>query len=69
MKRIGVFFVMVGLLVLLLPHDSLGQQGLNWKGSGGWGSGTPYGRMFDPKTVETIKGEVTRVDQIVPMRA
>ena len=29
-------------------------------GSGGWGPGSQYNRMYDPKAVETISGEVTR---------
>ena len=27
-----------------------------------------YGRMYDPKTVETISGEVERVDTITPVK-
>ncbi len=39
---------------------------MQWKGSGGWGPKTNYGRMFDPKTVEIISGEITNVDKITP---
>ena len=35
---------------------------------GGWGPGSPYGRMYDPKTVETVAGEITSVDKITPTR-
>jgi len=35
---------------------------------GGWGPGSPYGRMYDPKTVETVAGEITKIDKLVPMR-
>ncbi len=38
------------------------------KGSGGWGMGSSYGRMYDPKTVETIRGAVEKVEKITPMR-
>lgn len=34
---------------------------------GGWGPGSQYGRMFDPKTVETVKGEVEKVERVTPM--
>jgi hypothetical protein len=37
-------------------------------GSGGWGMGTQYGRMYDPKTVETISGEVVSVDKVTPLK-
>jgi hypothetical protein len=38
------------------------------RGSGGWGRGGQYSRMFDPKTVETLKGEVTQVEEFSPTR-
>lgn len=50
----------------LLRADALAQGGPRWRGGGGWGPGGSYGRMYDPKTVETIKGEVVSVDQITP---
>lgn len=40
--------------------------GMMWRGSGGWGQGSQYNRMYDPKTVETTSGEVTAVDRITP---
>lgn len=44
------------------------QPGRGWSGSGGWGTGAQYQRMFDPATVETVAGEVTSVDQMVPRK-
>ena len=35
-----------------------------WRG--GWGPNTQYNRMYDPKAVETISGEVSSVDRITP---
>lgn len=37
-------------------------------GAGGWGPGSAYGRMFDPKTVETTSGEITNIALITPTR-
>jgi hypothetical protein len=54
-------------LLLLMPGSEALAQGMKWRGSGGWGPGGPYGRMYDPKTVETVTGEVVKVDRIVPM--
>jgi len=51
--------------VVLAPGASA--QGMKWRGSGGWGPGAPYGRMYDAKTIETISGEVVKVDRITPM--
>jgi len=42
--------------------------GMMWRGSGGWGPGTQYNRMYDPKTVETISGEVISIDQFTPAK-
>jgi hypothetical protein len=39
-----------------------------WKGSGGWGMGSQYQRMYNPANVETISGIVESVDQIKPMK-
>ena len=39
-----------------------------WQGSGGWGMGTPYQRMYDPATVEAVSGTVESVDTVKPMR-
>jgi len=38
------------------------------RGSGGWGMGSAYQRMFNPATVETVSGEVISVDRITPMK-
>jgi len=38
------------------------------KGSGGWGMGGAYQRMFNPATVETVSGEVQKVEKIAPLR-
>jgi hypothetical protein len=65
-RMVGVVSV-VGIAVLVLAPAAFA-QGMKWRGSGGWGPGTAYGRMYDPKTVETVSGEVVKVDRITPMR-
>lgn len=62
----GAVAIAVILFVVLLRTDALAQGGPHWHGSGGWGPGGFYGRMYDPKTVETFEGEVVSVDQITP---
>jgi hypothetical protein len=56
----------VGIVAVVLAPVAFA-QGMKWRGSGGWGPGEPYGRMYDTKTVETITGEVMKVDRITPM--
>jgi hypothetical protein len=64
-------FVAAAALVLLLTATvSFAQRGpgMMWRGSGGWGPGSPYSKMYDPKTVETINGEVISVSRITPRK-
>ena len=69
MKRLIVVTAALAALLLLPMLGSVAfAQGMKWRGSGGWGTGGAYGRMYDAKTVETVAGEVTKVDRIVPMR-
>lgn len=39
-----------------------------WRGSGGWGAQGAYQRLYNPATVETVKGEVTAVERISPLK-
>jgi hypothetical protein len=68
MKKIGILVTAISILSILLVTDSFAQRGMKWKGSDGWGMGTPYGKMYNPKTVEIISGEVVSVDKITPMK-
>lgn len=68
MKIPRVTVVALFLLNVLLVTDAAAQGRIHWRGGGGWGPGGQYGRMYDPKTVETIAGEVVSVDQITPRK-
>lgn len=37
-------------------------------GSGGWGMGGAYQRMYNPATVETLTGVVESVDKVTPLK-
>lgn len=39
-----------------------------WRGSGGWGPGGAYDRLYDPAKVVTVEGVVTAVHRITPRR-
>jgi hypothetical protein len=67
MKRIAIAAVVI-VSLWLVGEASSAQRGMQWRGSGGWGSGGQYGRLYDPATVETIRGEVVSVDRITPMK-
>ncbi len=68
MKRTGTVVIAIALIAIALATYAGAQPGMHWRGGGGWGMGSQYGRMYDPKTVETISGEVERVDMITPMK-
>jgi len=68
MKKIGFLAAMIFVVCLSLVSESSAQRGMMWKGGGGWGMGTPYGKMYNPATVETISGEVIGIDKITPMK-
>lgn len=69
MKNLGILLAVVFITSLFLTTESFAQQqGMKWKGSGGWGMGSQYGKMYDTKTVETISGEVVSIDKITPMK-
>lgn len=58
----------MAMLSLSAGTEALAQRGIGWKGGGGWGPGTPYGRMYNPQTVETISGEIVSVDKVTPAK-
>jgi hypothetical protein len=60
--------VLILTLSVGFAQEILAQGGMKWKGSGGWGMGSTYSRMYDTKTVETVSGEVVSVDTMVPMK-
>jgi len=67
-KHVGTLTAVISVLVLLYATESFAQRGMGWKGSGGWGMGTAYGKIYNPKTVEIISGEVVKVDKIKPIK-
>jgi len=70
MKRNILYSItLAGALILYLSFNNVNaQRGMKWQGSGGWGLGSKYGRMYDVKTVETITGTVAKVETIIPVK-
>lgn len=65
---IGVMAIVSIVLAASVVFAQPMKQWKGWTGSGNWGMGTPYQRMYNPATVETISGTVESVDKITPMR-
>jgi hypothetical protein len=68
MRTKSIIGLLVTLSVLLVVSVAFAQPWKGWRGSGGWGMGSQYQRMYDPATVETISGTVEAVDKTTPMR-
>lgn len=60
--------VLSTVIALSALTTSVFAQGVQYKGSQGWGQQGGYGRMYNPQTVETDKGQVLKVDLITPMK-
>jgi hypothetical protein len=69
MKKFGGFISLSSILALVLAATAVWAQPGLGPGGGqgrGWGAGEPYSRMYDPKTVETLAGEVASLDRFTP---
>ena len=71
MKRLNRLLTLSGILVLLMAAFAWAQPGGSGPGMGGRGpgGGMGMGMHYDPKTVETIQGEVTQVQEMQGMAA
>ncbi len=65
-QRIGTLMVLLLLSAGATTVSAAPWEG--WRGSGGWGAHGAYQRLFNPATVETVRGEVTAVERITPLR-
>jgi len=68
MKKTAFISAVVILISVSTAAAATAQQWRGWRGSGGWGPGTPYYQLYDPQKEETLAGEVVRIEQSVPMR-
>lgn len=64
MKSFYVRFAFV-MIVSLITGPLLAQS-VPARGMGGWGPGKSYTRMFDPKSIATVTGEVVLIEQFTP---
>lgn len=70
MKKFSILVGIVGILSLIFATAAWAQPGMGPGGGQGrgWGAGDPYSRMYNPKTVETLSGEVASVEKFAPGR-
>lgn len=67
MRTKRIIGVVAALSLILTSSIAFAGWG-GWRGSGGWGMGSQYNRMYNPATVETVSGTVEAVDKITPMK-
>jgi hypothetical protein len=68
MLNISKLLVLVPLLIGWAPY-AVAQTANGPRGGGqgaGWGQGSVYGRLYDPKTVENLAGEIIGVVKFTP---
>jgi hypothetical protein len=68
MRRKSIIRAMIAASLLLIVSPVFAGHWNNWRGSGGWGEGSRYNRMYDPATVETVSGTVEAVAEVRPMK-
>jgi len=68
MRTKSIIGLLVAFSMILVVSGAFAQPWKGWRGSGGWGMGTQYQRMYNPATVETPSGTVESVDVITPVR-
>ena len=66
MRRSGM--VVVGAVLCVGAMALAQQKGAAGGGGGGWGPQGQFARLYDPKTVETVKGEIEKVERVAPMK-
>jgi hypothetical protein len=60
--------LVVAVSMLLVASAAFAQPWKGWRGSGGWGMGSQYNRMYNHTTIETVSGTVESVDKVTPMK-
>jgi len=68
MKRNSIMSTMIVVLLLAIVSIAFATTWKGWRGSGGWGMGSGYQRLYNPATVETVSGTVESVDKVTPMK-
>lgn len=68
MRRKSIISLVVAVSMLFTAAIVTAGPWKGWRGSGGWGMGSQYNRMYNAATVETLTGMVEAVNKITPMK-
>lgn len=68
MRKKSIISLFIVALLIVTVSTALAGPWKGWRGSGGWGPGTQYNRMYNPATVETVSGEVMDIQTVVPYK-
>lgn len=68
MSKRAIAVLLAALTFVLTASLAFGAPWKEWRGSGGWGMGSSYNRMYNPATTETISGEILSVEKITPAK-
>jgi len=58
---------LLGIVLCAVP-GSWADAPIQWRGSKGWEPESAYCRLYDSKTIVTLKGTVERVEKVTPMK-
>ncbi|OGW33207.1 MAG: DNA-binding protein [Nitrospirae bacterium GWC2_56_14] len=68
MRTAGIISAAVALSVLFVSSIALAGPWKGSRGSGGWGMGSSYQRMYNPATTEAVSGVIESINKITPMK-
>jgi hypothetical protein len=68
MKRSALIGAVVMAAVSMSVSLATAGPWRGWRGSGGWGMGGAYQRLYNPATEESISGEITAIDKMTPVK-
>lgn len=71
MKKRKFLAALMCIFNLILVAGSFAQESqsrMKWEGSGSWGTGTEYHRMYNPNSVAIISGVVVSLEKMTPLK-
>ncbi len=69
MNKTRMVFSLAWMSVILLLAGSFSPSlAIRRAGGQGWGATTLYGTMFDPDSIENLRGKVLSVEKFIPLR-
>jgi len=68
MRRKSIICLISAVSLVLTVSTAFAGPWNGWRGSGGWGMGSQYNRLYNLATVETLSGTVESVDKVTPMK-